>query len=63
MGLPRVKFKVRQMMIAVAIAALLLGVQATRRRWAAYRLEAAYYSDCERYYSLMADRRFGEVTK
>jgi hypothetical protein len=57
----RVQFKVRQVMFSVAIAALLLGVQATRRRWADYRREAAYHANCERFYALMADRRFAAV--
>jgi hypothetical protein len=61
--LTRLKFKVRHMMVVVAIAALVLGVQATGRRWAAHRREAAYHGSCERYYSLMADRRFGELIK
>jgi len=61
--LPHVKLKIWQMMVAVAIAALLLGVQETRRRWAAYRREAAYHANCERHFSLMAARRFGELPR
>ena len=57
----RVQLKVRQLMLLVAIRALLLGVQATRQRWVDYRREAAYHADCERFFALMADRRFGEV--
>ncbi len=63
MGLPRFKFTVGQMMVVVAVEAFLLAVQATGRRWAAYRQEAAYHANCERYYSLMADRRFGELQR
>ena len=50
----RVQFKVRQLMALVAIAALVLGVQETRRRRAAYRPEAAYHAACERYFTLLA---------
>jgi hypothetical protein len=49
-------------MLLVAIAALLLGVQAARQRWADCRREAAYHAGCEQFFALMADRRFGEVT-
>jgi len=48
-------------LVAVAIAALLLGVKATWRRWAAYRQEAAYHANSERYFALMADRQFGKL--
>jgi hypothetical protein len=37
---PQLRFTLRRMMIAVAIAALLLGVEATRRRWASFRTMA-----------------------
>jgi hypothetical protein len=61
MRLPRVQFRVSLMMVVVAIAALLLGVQATRRRWVSYQREAAYHADCARFYALTAERRFEEV--
>ena len=41
-----IPLKVRRMMGVVAIAALLLGVQVTRSRWADYRRKAAYHASC-----------------
>src|ERR1700722_1084955 len=37
---PGLRFTMRRMMLAVAIVALLLGVEATRRRWASFRAMA-----------------------
>jgi hypothetical protein len=37
MKLPRPRFTVLRLMVAVALVALLLGVEATRRRWASFR--------------------------
>jgi hypothetical protein len=40
MKLPRVRFTLRRMMMAIALVALLLGVEATRRRWASFQMLA-----------------------
>jgi hypothetical protein len=40
MRLPRVRFSIRWLMVAVAVAALALGAEATRRRWASFRAMA-----------------------
>ena len=58
---PRVQLKVMHLMLVVVVAAILLGFQATRRRWAYYRSQAAYHADCARFYALFADRRFTEA--
>jgi hypothetical protein len=61
--LTRLKFTVRQMMAAVAIVALLLAAHITWQRWADYRREAAYHGQCEQFFSLLADRRLGELPR
>jgi hypothetical protein len=47
MKLPRPRFTLRRLMVAVAVAACLLGLEATRRRWddasTGYRLLAEAY--------------------
>ena len=40
MRVPRLRFTIRGMMVAVAVAAVVLGVEATRRRWASFRATA-----------------------
>jgi hypothetical protein len=59
--LTRLTFKVRHMMVAVAIVSLLLGVHMARQRWENYRREAAYHASAARYYALLAERRLGEL--
>jgi hypothetical protein len=44
MPLPRVRFTVRRLMIAVAIVALILGAELTRRRSVQFRLLARSYA-------------------
>src|SRR4051812_7932335 len=44
MRLPRLRFTVRRLMVVVAVVALALGYGQARRRWARYRIEAAYHA-------------------
>ena len=55
MRLPRVRFTVRRMRIAVAIAALALGAEATRRRWASFRVMAKDFAQKEAQCRTLAD--------
>jgi hypothetical protein len=48
MRLPRPRITIRRLMIAVAIVALLLGAELTRRRRAFCVQQASYYADWER---------------
>ncbi len=63
MRLPRVQFSVKQIMVLVAIVALVLGVQTTRRRWADCKRQAAYHADCAQFFTLMAELRFAELPR
>ncbi len=49
MRLPRPRFTVRRMMIAVAVVALLVGSEMTRRRWAYFRAIAHSYAGAEEF--------------
>jgi hypothetical protein len=44
MRVPRVRFTVRRMMVAVAVSGLLLGAEVARRRWAYNRSMAHYHA-------------------
>lgn len=55
MGLPRVRFTVRWLMVAVAFVALALGVEVTRRRWAEFRQRAKSYAAMEQYERSLLD--------
>src|SRR4051794_25580835 len=55
MRLPRVRFTVRRMMVAVAVAALALGAEATRRRWASFQVMAKDLAQKEAQCRTLAD--------
>ena len=59
----RVQFSMKQIMVLVAIVAIALGVQATRRRWADYRRLAIYHAECAQVFTLMSQRRFADVPR
>jgi hypothetical protein len=60
---PRVRFTVRHLMAAVAVAALLLAARGTWRRYQSYRYQAATYAEMERLVSALrpADSRISVV--
>jgi hypothetical protein len=48
---PRLRFTIRQILVAIALAALALGYLQARRRWAYYREQAAFHRQEERLWS------------
>src|SRR5262245_20086224 len=48
---PRVQLTIRQLMVAIVLAALVLGYLAARRRWIYYRERAAFHRQQEQLYS------------
>jgi hypothetical protein len=48
---PRVRLSIRQIMIAIVLAALALGSLQARRRWTHYRERAAFHRQQEQLYS------------
>ena len=58
MRLPRVRFTVRRMMIAVAVVGTIFGCELTRRRWDTFRTMAAYHADEERRMRLLLSGGF-----
>jgi len=55
MPVPRVRFTVRRLMIAVAIVALILGAELTRRRSAQFRLLARSYASAAEFDGLILE--------
>jgi hypothetical protein len=59
--MPRVQLSVRRMMVAVAIMAVAIGAEITRRRWTSYSEKAAEYAKREAHVLQMASKTEGEV--
>ena len=63
MGLPRVRFTVRWLMAAVAVVALVMGAELTRRRWAHRQQMARHYARAERTYRDQAKEIAAEIDR
>ena len=63
MGLPRVRFTVRWLMAAVAVVALVMGAELTRRRWAHRQQMARHYARAERTYRDQAREIADEIDR
>ncbi len=63
MGLPRVRFTARWLMAAVAVVALVMGAELTRRRWAHRQQMARHYARAERTYRDQAKEIADEIDR
>ncbi len=58
MKLPRVRFTVRRLMVAVAVTGFILGGEAIRRRWLSYRASVENHANEERRMRLLLREGF-----
>jgi hypothetical protein len=63
MRLSRVRFTVRNLVIVVAVVAIAIGAEMTRRRWVSYRKQAAEFAKLEQGMLWTAGRREAEVAR
>ena len=60
--LPRLRFTVRWLMVAVAVMALVMGAELTRRRWTHRRMMARHYTVSEHSYRDQAKEIAAEIS-